>query len=244
MRCELMVVMPVYNEEACICSVVDAWHAELSRLGLDFRMLVLNDGSSDATGEKLALYRCNPRIEVICKENSGHGSTILQGYRMAVTQAVWVFQTDSDDEMSPVHFASLWEMRHNYSALFGCRVNRQQNMGRRLISAVSRQAVCLLFRPGVADVNTPYRLMRSEVLTKIIEAIPADTFAPNILISGIMAASGLPVLNLPVPHDGRKSGAASIVRWRLWKAAIKSLLQIILFRIKGVPGIVRGDEIC
>lgn len=228
-RCELMVVMPVYNEAACICGVVDAWIHELTRLGIDFGMIVLNDGSRDATAEKLMVYRDIPRIEVISKENSGHGPTILCGYRLAVERADWVFQTDSDDEMSPAHFERLWGERLNYSALFGYRAGRRQNLGRRLISSVSRQAVRLLFAPGIADVNTPYRLVRSDVLARIIAAIPADTFAPNILISGVLAASGLPVLNLPVPHEGRKSGTVSIVKWRLWRAACRSLLQTLVF---------------
>jgi dolichol-phosphate mannosyltransferase len=171
---------------------------------------------------------------VISKENSGHGPTILHGYRLAVDQAEWVFQTDSDDEMSPVHFARLWGERQQYSALFGYRAGRQQDFGRRLISAVSRQAVHLLFGPGIKDVNTPYRLMRSDVLGKIVAAIPADTFAPNILISGVLAASGLPVLNLPVAHEGRKSGVVSIVKWHLWKAAARSLFQTLVFSAKGI----------
>lgn len=233
-RCELMLVMPVYNEAACICGVVDAWCAELTRLGIDFGMIILDDGSRDATAEKLAVYRDNPRIAVISKENSGHGPTILCGYRLAVERADWVFQTDSDDEMSPVHFQRLWSERRNYPALFGCRAGRRQNPGRRLISAVSRLAVRLLFAPGITDVNTPYRLMRSDLLARIIAAIPADTFAPNILISGVVAASGLPVLNLPVPHEGRKSGTVSIVKWRLWRAACRSLVQTLVFSGKRV----------
>ena len=231
---ELTVVMPVYNEEACICGVVDAWQAELTRLGIDFRIMIINDGSRDATGEMLAVYRGNTRIEVISKENSGHGPTILHGYRLAVDLAEWVFQTDSDDEMKPVHFVKLWEERQRYSALFGCRSGRQQNSGRRFISAVSRLAVNLLFGPGIKDVNTPYRLMRSEVLGKIIAAVPADTFAPNILVSGVLAASGLPVMNLPVPHEGRKSGTVSIVKWRLWRAAARSLLQTLMFSFRRI----------
>lgn len=229
---ELALVMPVYNEEACIKAVVDSWLAELDRLGIDFRMIILNDGSRDATATKLALFSTNGRIQVINKENSGHGPTILQGYRLAIAQAEWVFQVDSDDEMEAAHFESLWKLRGEYAALFGFRSGRQQNAGRRLISSVSRLSVNLLFGRGVVDVNTPYRLIRSNALKKIVAMIPDDTFAPNILISGALAASRQPVLNLPIPHEGRKSGQVSIVKWRLWKAAACSLLQTLVFRFK------------
>lgn len=231
---ELMVVMPVYNEEACICGVVDSWIDELTRQGINFKLIILNDGSRDATAEKLAMYCGNSRVEVITKENSGHGPTILCGYHLAVSRAKWVFQTDSDDEMRPAYFHRLWRERQHYPAIFGYRADRRQGCSRRLISAVSRQTVRFLFAPGVIDVNTPYRLMRSDLLTRIITEIPVDTFAPNILISGVFAASGVPVLNIPVPHEGRKSGTASIVRWRLFRAVCRSMLQTIDFSSRRV----------
>lgn len=226
---ELTLVMPVYNEEACVCAVVTAWHDELARLGIDFRMLILNDGSRDTTADRLLQFADNLRITVINKPNSGHGPTILQGYRLAVEQSSWVFQTDSDDEMGPEHFVELWQRRHDYAALFGVRIGRQQGFGRWLISTVSRFAIQILFQGGVTDVNTPYRLLRSSVLAQIIAQVPADTFAPNVLISGGVAVSRLPLFNFPVPHHGRKTGQVSIVRWGLWKAAVRSLLQTIRF---------------
>lgn len=227
---ELALVMPVYNEEACIVAVVESWHAELTRLGINFLIIVLNDGSRDATQERLAQFVGNPRIQIINKANSGHGPTILEGYQRAVEQAQWVFQIDSDDEMTAEHFESLWNKREGYVALFGCRLGRQQNPGRSLISAISRMSVSLLYGSGVHDVNTPYRLIRSGLLKQIVLTIPAATFAPNILISGVLAASRLPICNLPVPHEGRKSGQVSMVKWRLFKAAVRSLLQTVVFR--------------
>ncbi|GAM08923.1 putative glycosyltransferase [Geobacter sp. OR-1] len=231
-NCELALVMPVYNEEACICQVVDAWNDELTRLGINFQMIVLNDGSTDETANKLEYYSNNPRIDFINKANSGHGPTILEGYSIAVQHAEWIFQVDSDNEMSHSNFNSLWQQREGYVALFGCRIGRQQNIGRKYISSVSRMTVKLLFGQGVVDVNTPYRLIRSSILTEIIKQIPLNTFAPNILISGVIAASGHKFINLPVPHEGRKTGVISIVKWRLWKAAILSLFQTISFRVK------------
>lgn len=229
---DLVLVMPVYNEEECILRVVGAWHDELQRLGIDFKMIVLDDGSRDGTATRLTALSGNPRIEVISKENSGHGPTILKGYHMAVQQAEWVFQSDSDDEMSPNNFDALWQQRAGYSALFGCRSGREQSSGRRLISGVSRLVVRLLFGRGIVDVNTPFRLMRSSVLTQLLARIPDNTFAPNVLISGALAASSLPVLNIFVPHQGRKTGQVSMVKWRLWRAAFRSLLQTISFRMK------------
>lgn len=230
MKFQLAVVMPVYNEEACIQEVVSSWCQELAGLDIDFVMLVLNDGSRDDTGKRLEAFAGNRRVRVITKENSGHGSTILQGYRLGVDLATWVFQTDSDDEMKPDHFRELWNRREDYDALFGFRQGREQSFGRLLISTVSRQTVGLFFGKGIVDVNTPYRLMRGEVLRDIVAGIPDDTFAPNIVISGWLVKRGYRVCNHPVPHLGRRTGIVSIVKWKLWKAAARSFFQTLKLR--------------
>jgi len=224
---ELALVMPIYNEEECITDVVNAWHDELLRLKIDFKMILLNDGSKDGTKEKLELFEGNPRIVVINKENSGHGPTILKGYHKADDIAEWVFQTDSDNEIKPNYFFDLWRIRDNYDALFGIRTNRRQNIGRKFISLVSRMTIKLFFGSEVTDVNTPYRLIRAPILRQIIDQVPNDTFAPNIIISGALTALNVRICNLPVLHEGRKTGSVTIVKWKLWKAALKSFCQTI-----------------
>ena len=232
MPLELAMVMPVYNEEDCIREVIDSWREVLTALGMSYRILVLNDGSRDHTAEKLAAFAGDDRITIINKPNAGHGPTILQGYHLAVDLADWVFQCDSDDEMKAIHFPRLWEQRQNYDVLFGYRLQRKQNLGRKVISGVSRMTVRALFGRGVADVNTPYRLMRSAILRQIIDQIPGDTFAPNVIIAGAFARAKRRMANLPVPHEGRRTGAVSIVKWKLWKAACRAFWQTLRCRPK------------
>lgn len=227
---DLVHVMPVYNEQECIAAVVRSWDETLSSLGITYKIIVLNDGSKDGTQEALSVFEGQPRFEIVHKTNSGHGPTILQGYHQAVTQAQWVFQCDSDDEMKAEHFPALWNKRENYDALFGTRAGRQQNAARSFISACSRLTVKLLFGSGVEDVNVPYRLMRAPLLKQIVEQIPPDTFAPNVIISGTLARAGVRILNQPIPHGERKTGTVSIVRWKLWKAVFRSFLQTLSCR--------------
>ena len=227
---DVALVMPVYNEEACIANVVRSWHLMLSGLNVDFQMIVLNDGSRDGTREALSAFANEKRIRVVNKPNSGHGPTILTGYREAVGIAEWVFQCDSDDEMKADHFPELWRVRDPCDAVFGFRQGRHQNVARKIISACSRLTVHLLFGRAVTDVNTPYRLMRASAIKEIIAALPDDSFAPNIIISGALASSGARICNCPVPHEGRRTGSVSIVKWRLWKAALKSFRQTLQYR--------------
>ena len=227
---ELVLVMPVYNEEQCIADVVRSWYDQFTRLGIDFRMLVLNDGSRDNTADALAVFHDDEKVEVIHKMNSGHGPTILVGYQHAVKVGRWVFQCDSDDEMKPDHFSALWERRGDYDALFGMRSGREQNTGRRFISASSRALVGVLFGQGIADVNTPYRLIRSKLLERIILQIPTDTFAPNVIISGALVRASSRIYNHPVPHEHRRTGTVSIVKWKLWRSVVRAFWQTLWCR--------------
>ena len=228
---ELIVVMPVYNEAECIGAVLDDWSATLSNLNVDFEIIALNDGSKDDTANVLVAYQDDERVTVVNKANSGHGPTILQGYRDAIERADWVFQVDSDDEMKPRAFANFWSRRDKYDAIFGVRVAREQDSARRFLSAGSRATVKFLYGRGVRDVNVPYRLMRARVLKPIVAAIPDDTFAPNILISGVLGKRRRRVLNLPVLHENRKTGTGSLTNSKVWKVAARALMQTVRFRM-------------
>ena len=231
-RHELALVMPVYNEEACIAHTVRTWYAVLSDLQLDFIMFVLNDGSRDGTSAALDPFRRLPNVHVVDKPNSGHGPTILEGYRRAVTCADWVFQCDSDNEIHPEYFSELWMVRSWYDAVFGSRHHRQQNFSRWFISTGSRLSVRALFGRGVEDVNTPFRLMRAELVAQLVDQIPSDTFSPNVIISGALCGNGARVHNVQVPHTGRQTGQVPIVKWKLWKAVLRSFWQTLWCRPK------------
>ena len=214
-------VVPVYNEEGAIAGVLDSWAAELERLGIDYRLAVYDDGSRDGTGRILAeLAARNPRLRATRHENRGHGPTILRGYHEARTP--WILQIDSDGEMAASHFGSLWRQRDSYDFLLGARQDRASAPVRRLVSAGSRAAAHLLIGNGVRDVNSPYRLMRREAVLPLLDLLPEQPFAPNVLLSGLAARARLRILELPVPHEGRRTGSGSLTSRRLWAGIARS----------------------
>ena len=223
----LTVVMPVYNEEGAIRDVVRSWAAELDRLGIDYEMRVYDDGSRDRSAAVLEeLSNEIPRLLVTRHANRGHGPTILRGYREA--RGEWVFQTDSDGEMEPDSFARLWQRRDDYDFLFGIRAGRVWTAPRWVMTRGSRLAVRLLFGGGVADVNTPYRLMRRERLVELLAGLPDDLFAPNVILSGLAVRAGLRIFQTDAPHQGRRTGTASIAGVRkMIRPATRSLRQTI-----------------
>jgi glycosyltransferase involved in cell wall biosynthesis len=228
---ELSVVMPVYNEGAVIAEVIETWLDELARLGIDFELLAYDDGSRDDTGKILTgLSVHRPDLEVTSQANAGHGPTILRGYREA--RGEWVFQVDSDDEMSAEHFGLLWAQRGDHDLILGRRQHRDAPLARRIITAASRLTVWVLFGRAVTDVNAPYRLIRRAALVSILSRIPADAFAPNVIMSGLACRDRLRVREVWVPHRGRRAGTVSIVKWRLWKAAARAFGQTVMVALR------------
>lgn len=228
---DLIVIMPVYNEEGAIGSVLDSWVAKLDSMQLDYEIHPYNDGSKDRTADILAACAAKHPGKIVAhnKPNSGHGPTILQGYRENAEKAEWLFQIDSDDEMTPDSFDQLWNKRENCDFLTGQRDGRKQALPRKIISAVSRLSVRIFYGKSVWDVNTPYRLMRSAVFKEIFEAIPANTFAPNVILSGMAARKKFRCFEMPVPQRDRQTGEVSIKKWKLFKAAVRSFTQTIRF---------------
>jgi glycosyltransferase involved in cell wall biosynthesis len=233
MAIQLTVIIPVYNEEEIIVKVLQDWSDELKDIGLTYEIRVYNDGSKDNTiGVLKDLERQIPNLVIINKKNSGHGPTILQGYREASEKSEWVFQVDSDNEMPASFFRELWKHKDNYDFLIGVRTNREQHRVRKIISGISRYTVWSFYRKGVADVNSPYRLMRSSCFADLFQKIPADTFAPNLIISGYAGLKKLRIFQTKVHHTNRETGEVSIKRFKLLKVASKSYWQTIRFRFQ------------
>lgn len=106
---ECVVVMPVYNEAACIREVCAEWLAALRARG-NSALLLVDDGSTDGTGETLdRLANEHPALTVIRQPDVGHGQAVLRGNRAALeTGCEWVFQVDSDGQLDAGDFSRLW----------------------------------------------------------------------------------------------------------------------------------------
>ena len=220
--------MPVYNEEEIIAEVAESWLEVLDSLKIDYELVAIVDGATDTSEQVLrTVAERHPRLVVDVKPNSGHGPTILRGYRRGVATAEWVFQTDSDNEMPAAAFSELWEMRHHVDGVIGVRTSRNQSPGRRIITRAARLTARAAFGCRLADVNCPYRLMRSSALAPLLAVIPDHTFAPNVVISGMLPRSGARIAEVPVAHHDRTTGVVSILGMRVLRAAIRSFGQTV-----------------
>lgn len=229
----LTVIMPVYNEEEIIQEVINSWLLMLRELNINFEIKVFNDGSVDNSLKKLKeLEGKNRELIVVDKPNSGHGPTILEGYRSVNSK--WIFQIDSDNEMRPQYFKKLWKNRESYDLLLGKRENRKSPISRRIVTLMSRMTVKIFYGSGIDDVNSPYRLHRTEKFSNVFNLISSNTFAPNVILSGYAVRQKLKIVEFFVPCQQRITGEVSLKKLKLFKVAFKSWIQTIKFRFSKV----------
>ena len=224
---DVAVVIPVFNEEKLIGECINEWLNVLDLVNLNYEILIIDDGSSDATISIVERYGDNQNIQLIIKQNEGHGPTILAGYKRAVGIAEWVFQADSDNEISPNQFSALWSRRQGQDAVIAWRQGRNQTTVRRLVTFFARVTTKVLFRCHLRDVNIPFRLFRSETLTILLEKIPSDTFAPNIALSGALSLMNYQVEECPVIFNERIVGESSLSNLGAVRKGGRALLELI-----------------
>ena len=224
---DVAVVIPVFNEEKLIGECINEWLNVLDSVNLNYEILIIDDGSSDATISIVERYGDNQNIQAIIKQNEGHGPTILAGYKRAVGIAEWVFQADSDNEISPNQFSALWSRRQGQDAVIAWRQGRDQTTVRRLVTFFARVTTKVLFRCHLRDVNIPFRLIRSETLTILLEKIPSDTFAPNIALSGALSLMNYQVEECPVIFNERIVGESSLSNLGAVRKGGRALLELI-----------------
>jgi glycosyltransferase involved in cell wall biosynthesis len=229
---ELAIVIPVYNEAENLPALLRDWRPVFQATGVPYRIVFIDDGSTDGS---LALLRTlqteYPTLSVHTQPNSGHGAAILKGYHLA-PDAEWIFQIDSDHQLDTAAFSSLWKNREQYDLLVAERLKKNATRGRQQISALSAVIVRLLFGPGVRDVNCPYRLMRAELLHKALQKIPADSFAPNILLTAWFVRKKSRIFTTTTENRKGDGLRRSRVSRPIFRGAIMAAFQTILFRIR------------
>lgn len=227
---KLYIVIPAYNEEENIRQVITDWYPIVEKKGSDSRLVIIDDGSKDGTYSIMKQEaKKYPQFLPLTKPNGGHGATILYGYHYAIKEgADYIFQTDSDGQTLPEEFEKFWKRRKKYAMVIGHRKNRQDGFSRIVVTKTLKLVLKLCFHVTLTDANTPFRLMKADVLKENISLIPKDFNLSNVLLSVIYAKKKLPVKYLPITFRPRQGGVNSINMKkivRIGKQAVKDFIR-------------------
>lgn len=227
---QLSIVMPVYNEAAVIGGVVEELDRDIaSRLG-EVEIVMVNDGSTDATLEILdRLASADPRLVVHhAPENRGHGPTLRRA--LEASTGDWIFQTDSDGQQAAVEFWDLWARREEADVVMGVRTPRRGGLHRRLVSAGARGVIRALAGGELRDVNVPFKLIRREVWNDLAPAIPLSPVAPSLLVALGAVLRGWRVVQVPISHKRREHAPSTVDPRALVRLSVGALREVVGFR--------------
>ena len=225
--------MPAYNEAENIGNTVQQWHSTLAdclsdEKDLDWKIVVCDDGSKDETYSILRQMTLSfPHLEVLTKPNSGHGSTLLYLYHYSIANGCdYIFQTDSDGQTDPPEFNLFWKNRNIFDFQIGKRAKRQDGFSRILVTRTLRLVVRMTMGVYVEDANTPFRLMRSDKLSKLLPHIPDDFFLSNVALAALAVKKGFIVGWHTITFKPRQGGVNSINMKRIFKIGWKAIGQL------------------
>ncbi len=216
---QLSIVIPVHDEAPSIAPSIRSWHATLAAHGISAAIIVIDDGSTDGTGsivEGLGL----DNVTVVRQANAGHGAAVLAGYRLASTPLV--LQVDGDDEIGAAQFQALWAARSEAALVLGCREPTTRPVVRRVITTLAGLWLRVLTGRSVRDPNVPYRLVPRALLLSVLEAIPPQTFAPNLAMTLHALRHGWQVTSVPVVEQPRPQRRA-LGGLRLWQGVARAV---------------------
>lgn len=229
---KLYIIIPAYNEEAAIEQVAREWHAVVKKVGETSRLVIINDGSKDRTYVKLCqLKKELPQLVPLSKMNSGHGATVLYGYRYAIQKkADYIFQTDADGQTLPSEFPMFWNKRHEKSVIIGYRNHREDGVSRIIVTKTLKLVLRIIFGLRIIDANTPYRLMKRELLERYIPKVPKDFNLSNVMLTVLFIDNGEKVEFIPITFRPRQGGVNSINVRKIIKIGIRAINDFVMIK--------------
>ena len=216
----LTVFFPAYNDSGTIASLVIAARQTAASLTSDFEVIVVNDGSRDATAQIVdELARTYPEVRVVHHgANQGYGAALRSGFAAASRELV--FYTDGDAQYDPAEMALLWNaLRDDVDLVNGYKISRSDPMHRIVIGRVYHHTVRLLFGLKIRDVDCDFRLLRRSIFDRVSLERSSGVICLEMMKK--IQDAGFSVAEVPVHHYHRIYGKSQFFNFRrLFKTAI------------------------
>jgi len=204
-------VFPCYNDGVSIPDVIQRAEAVLPELTDDYEIIVVNDGSTDHSGEVLAEFSHErPHLQVITlPHNQGYGAAIRTGL-MAATRE-YVFYTDGDGQYDPAELRLLVErIEPGIDVVNGYKISRSDNVYRKIVGNAYKALVRSVFRLRLRDIDCDFRLLRRDILDRI--RLQKDSGAFCVELVKKLQSAGAHFREVPVHHYPRQHGSSQFMR--------------------------------
>ncbi|HSC29408.1 MAG TPA: glycosyltransferase family 2 protein [Vicinamibacterales bacterium] len=209
----LTVFFPAYNDSGTIASLVISARQAARQLTSDFEIIIVNDGSADATAEIAdELARTYPEVKVVHHErNRGYGGALRSGFAAATRDLI--FYTDGDAQYDPAEMATLWEaFDDGVDLVNGYKISRSDPLHRVVIGRVYHHTVRLLFGLRVRDVDCDFRLIRRTIFDRVTLEKNSGVICLEMMKK--IQDAGYRIAEVPVHHYHRAYGRSQFFNFR------------------------------
>ena len=170
MQADLSIVVPIYNEEFGIVEFAKQLKVNLDQLGIQYEVIFINDGSSDATQDKIDSIKWSELKSFEFQFNAGHMKALEAGYEKSSGKLI--ITMDSDLQHPPRYIKHLIEKQKetNADVVYGIRDSRKEDsLFKRLTAkfyySLMRRLSGINIRTNAAD----FRLITKHVRDTLVE---------------------------------------------------------------------------
>jgi dolichol-phosphate mannosyltransferase len=218
----LSLVIPLYNEEENVLPLVEQLNAALAGWSGSVEILLVDDGSTDATLDLLrTAQEADPRVRIIhFRRNLGQTAAMAAGFFLARGSAVVTL--DGDLQNDPTEIPRLVEMLKDWDAACGIRTRREDGPWKRLSSRIGNGFRNWLTGDNIVDTGCTLKAYRRECLRGLELYHGMHRFLPTLL-----KMRGYRVTQVPVRHRPRLHGST---KYGTWGRLAKGLGDVLAVR--------------
>src|SRR3954467_5742368 len=227
----LSVVVPLLNEEATLEQLYRELEAALAAAGLDWEVVFVDDGSTDASYVELVrLHEMHLNVRVVrLRRNFGKAAALAAGIEVAAGEIVVTMDADLQDD--PAEIPNLLaKLDEGFDVVSGWKCDRQDPFVRRFVSRIYNTATRLATGVKLHDMNCGLKAYRAEVFDHVRLYGERHRFVP-----GPAHPLGLSVAELPVNHRPRTNGHSRFGIERYLRAPFDLLTIVFMGRYRHRP---------
>jgi glycosyltransferase involved in cell wall biosynthesis len=223
----LSVFFPAYNDSGTIASLVIAALRTARNLTSDFEIIIVNDGSADATAAIAdELAHTYPEVTVVHHErNRGYGGALRTGFATASRE--FVFYTDGDGQYDPIEMTVLWNaLTDDVDLVNGYKISRSDPLHRVIIGRIYHHMVRALFGLRVRDVDCDFRLMRRGIFDRVTLEKNSGVICLEMMKK--IQDAGFRIKEVPVHHYHRSHGRSQFFNVRRLIRTVVDVMKLWL----------------
>jgi glycosyltransferase involved in cell wall biosynthesis len=233
----LSIIIPLYNEEESVDALYREVTAASERLGVAYELILVDDGSRDATAERLRhLAEADPRVEVIrFRRNYGQTAALQAGFDHSHGEVI--ITLDGDLQNDPNDFRLLLDnIEAGNDVVCGWRRDRKDKMlSRRVPSMAANWLIGALTGTRIHDNGCTLKAYRRDVIKRARLYAEMHRF-----LAPMMSLSGCHYKEVVVNHRARQFGRSKYGISRIWKVFLDLLTVKMLLSFTTRPAIWFG----